>query len=228
MKTAVLIPAHNEARQIGRLVAEVKAKGLDVIVVDDGSADRTYDLASQAGALVLRNEPRRGKGFSLKRGFAHILAEGYDGVIAMDGDGQHDPSDLPAILKAASENPFCLVNGTRLRQPGKMPLVRRVTNRFMSWLISRISGQIIEDTQCGYRYIAADVLKKITLESNDFEIETEVLLKASRTGCRILSVPVQTIYRDEKSKINPVKDTIRFFSYILRDSKNQKAGNIKK
>ena len=222
LKICVIIPAHNEEKYIAAVVTAVRAKGFDVVVIDDGSADRTGSLAQQSGATVLRNEPRQGKGFSLKRGFAHVVTLGYDGVIAMDGDGQHDADDLGKFSAAAQGKTMCIVNGTRMGDARTMPFVRRVTNRFMSWMISRICGQRIDDTQCGYRYISTDVLRRIELTANDFEIETEILLKGCRAGCEIISVPIKTIYRDEKSKIRPVKDTVRFFSYLSRELKSQK------
>lgn len=223
MKICVIIPAHNEEKYIAEVVAAVRLKGLDVVVIDDGSMDMTGSLAQKHGATVLRNEPRQGKGFSLKRGFAHVVDNGYDGVISMDGDGQHDPEDLVHFLNAARSRTMCVINGTRMGNAKTMPFVRRVTNRFMSWMISRICHRKIEDTQCGYRYISSDVLRQIKLTANDFEIETEVLLKSCRVGCEVISVPVKTIYRDEKSKIRPVKDTIRFFSYLSRELKNEKS-----
>jgi len=221
LKICILIPAHNEEKEIGRLVREVRAKGLDVLVVDDGSKDGTAAIARAQGAEVLKNDPRRGKGFSLKRGFDHAVGKGYDGVITMDGDGQHDTDDLARFLAAAQTTPRGVVNGTRMRDAGAMPLVRRLTNRFMSWMISAISGQRIEDSQCGYRYVSCDLLRQITLTSNDFEIETEVLLKSCKAGCSVISIPIKTIYRDEKSKINPVKDTCRFFAYLWRELRNK-------
>lgn len=217
MKICVVIPALNEEKEIGRIVAEVRAKGIDVIVIDDGSVDETGSIAKSNGAIVLRNDQRHGKGFSLKRGFAYILEQGYDGVITMDGDGQHASEDIDHFLAEAQEKSMCLINGTRMGDPKGMPFVRRTTNRFMSWLISRLCRQRIEDTQCGFRYVSADILRQITLVSNDFEIETEMLMKSCRAGCRVLSVPIQTIYRDEKSKIRPIKDTFRFVAYLWRE-----------
>jgi len=223
LRICVVIPAHNEAKFIASVVTAVRAKGPDVVVIDDGSADETSPLAQQSGATVLRNEPRGGKGFSLKRGFAYVLEHNYDGVVAMDGDGQHSPDDLQNFLTVAQGKTMCIINGTRMGNTATMPFVRFMTNRFMSWMISRICGRHIEDTQCGYRYISADVLRRIELTATDFEIETEILLKACRAGCQFFSVPIKTIYRDEKSKIHPFKDTIRFFSYLSRELKNQKS-----
>ena len=98
-----------------------------------------------------------------------------------------------------------------------MPLLRLATNRFMSWLISLFCRQHIPDTQCGFRLIKTNVLRAIKLESSDFEIETEVLIEASKKGFKIASADIQTIYRDEVSKVQPVRDTIRFIAYLWRE-----------
>ncbi|MCK5179213.1 MAG: hypothetical protein KAR32_06750, partial [Candidatus Omnitrophica bacterium] len=98
-----------------------------------------------------------------------------------------------------------------------MPFIRYCTNRFMSWLISLACGQSIADTQCGYRYIHCEILKQLDLTSRDFEIETEILMKACQKGFKVLNVPIKTIYRNEESKINPFKDTIRFFTYFIKE-----------
>ncbi len=104
-----------------------------------------------------------------------------------------------------------------MRNPQGMPLVRLCTNRLMSGLISLVCGQHIPDTQCGFRLIKTDVLRAIKLESSDFEIETEVLIKASRKRFKMASVSIQTIYRNEISKIQPVRDTFRFIAYLWRE-----------
>ncbi len=217
MKFAVLIPAHNEAKVIGNLVNAVRQKGYAVIVVDDGSADKTGDIARGQGAEVLTNDPRRGKGAALQRGFEHILERGYDGVVAMDGDGQHAVEDIETFLEKARYFPDSVITGNRMGDPKGMPVVRKLTNMFMSGMISLVCRQSIPDTQCGFRYIGAKVLKNIQLSCRDFEIETEVLVKAGKKGFKIFSVPVRTIYGDEKSKIHPVRDTLRFIRYICRE-----------
>ncbi len=214
MKICVLIPVHNEVRTIAQIVERLLAKGLDTIVVDDGSTDGSGSAARKKGAIVIVNNKKSGKGYSLRRGFDYILKLDYSGVIVMDGDGQHDISDLDAFIKAAEEEKIGIVSGNRMNNSKGMPLIRYVTNRFMSLLISAACGQYIPDTQCGYRYIAREVLKDIEFQCNDFEIETEMLIKASRKGFKIRSVPIKTIYRDEESKINPFRDTIRFIIYF--------------
>ena len=135
----------------------------------------------------------------------------------MDGDGQHSPSDIAAFVECCQNTGADIVSGNRMLNPQDMPLVRLATNQFMSWLISLFCHQHIPDTQCGFRLIKTDVLRAIHLESSDFEIETEVLIKASKKGFKIASVGIQTIYRDEVSKIQPVRDTFRFIAYLWKE-----------
>jgi len=217
MKIAVVIPAHNEARAIGPLVEAVRSFGHDCIVINDGSTDDTELLASQAHALVLRTSTKSGKGNALKVGFDHVLNNGYEALIAMDGDGQHSPSDIAAFVDCYQKTDADIVSGNRMNNSRGMPWVRLATNHFMSWLISLFCRQHIPDTQCGFRLIKAKVLRAIKLESSDFEIETEVLIKASKKGFKIASVDIKTIYRDEVSKIQPVRDTLRFIAYLWRE-----------
>ena len=216
MKICIVIPIYNEAGAIGTVVESVKRKGLQVVVVDDGSNDGSGPIAQGKGAHVLRLEGRHGKGFALERGFEYAIEKGFDGVITMDGDGQHSSEDLIKFQDEAQRNPNTVINGNRIANAKNMPLVRYLTNRFMSSLISWACRQRVPDTQCGYRYIGCDVLKAINLVSTGFEIETEILIQASRKGFKILSVPIATIYGEEESKIHPFKDTIRFLKYFIK------------
>jgi glycosyltransferase involved in cell wall biosynthesis len=217
MKLCVLIPAHNEANAIAGLVDGVHAKGLDVVVVDDGSTDRTSALAKEKGAYVIVHPEKKGKGLSLQDGFKYVLSQGYDGVVMMDGDGQHAVEDLNQFISLALKDPQSVITGNRMNDVEKMPPLRLWTNRFMSGLISLACGQKIPDTQCGFRYIGAGVLKQLPLLSGEFEIETEILMKAAKRKIPIHSVAIQTIYQNEVSKIRPVKDTLRFIVYFIRE-----------
>ena len=217
MKIAIVIPAYNEVQTIGPLVKAVLALGYDCIVIDDGSADRTDVVAAEARAVVLRTGGKSGKGNALKMGFDYVLKNDYEALIAMDGDGQHSPSDIPAFMASYQNTKADIISGNRMNDPRGMPLVRLATNRLMSWLISFFCHQEIPDTQCGFRLIKTKVLQTIKLESSDFEIETEVLIKASKKGFKIASVGIQNIYRNEVSKIQPVRDTFRFMAYLCRE-----------
>lgn len=217
MKIAIVIPAHNEAQKIGSLVKSVCALGFDCIVIDDGSVDKTGVEASQAGALVLKTGVKSGKGNALKVGFDYVLKSDYEALIAMDGDGQHSPSDIAVLVACYQKTGADIVNGNRMCDPKGMPLLRLATNHFMSFLISLFCHQHVPDTQCGFRLIKTQVLRSIKLLSSNFEIETEILIKASKKGFKIGSVGIQTIYSDEISKIHPMHDTLRFIAYLWRE-----------
>jgi len=217
MNVCVIVPAYNEARDIAGVVKSIKELGLSVLVVDDGSVDHTAEIARNSGADILRNEINRGKGASLIAGFHYVLSGDFDAVITMDADGQHSPQDLPYFLQFAQEKNADIIIGNRMTKVKSMPLLRLATNKFMSWLISKIAKQKIPDTQCGFRFIKCSALRKMDLKTTKYEIESEVLIKASRLGLRIDSIPIRTIYQGEKSRINPIFDTVRFFKFIIKE-----------
>jgi glycosyltransferase involved in cell wall biosynthesis len=186
-------------------------------VVDDGSSDNTSGLAREAGAVVLRNQINQGKGASLIKGFNYALSHSYDAVITMDGDGQHLPEDIPYFIRLAEYSDSGLIIGNRMFKARGMPRLRLATNMLMSWVISGVARQNIPDTQCGFRLIKKEVIKKLELGTTKYETESEVLIKVSRLGFKIESVPIKTVYAGEKSQINPFIDTLRFFRFILRE-----------
>jgi glycosyltransferase involved in cell wall biosynthesis len=216
MTTCVLIPVYNEARTIGSLVTEVINMGMDVIVVDDNSQDGSGSIAKKRGAIVLTHVKNRGKGASLRDGFEYILDKGYQAVIIMDGDGQHSSKDIPKFIKARYDLKKEIIIGNRMGNIRNMPLMRRMTNKFMSFLISTIIGQSIPDTQCGYRLIATSVLKKIRLTTSKYETDSEVLIAAGQAGFGIGSIEIETIYQKETSQIKPLIDTLRFIKFITK------------
>ena len=146
-----------------------------------------------------------------------MLDKDYDAVITMDGDGQHLPEDLPSFVQKAGNSESHILIGNRMDETGKMPWVRIITNKLMSWLISHFAKQKIPDSQCGFRLIKKEVLQKINLVTNKYEIESELLIKAARSGYTIESVPIHTVYLNEKSCIHPFWDTLRFFRFVFKE-----------
>lgn len=216
-----MIPAYQAEATIAPLIRDVVALGLPVFVVDDASRDRTGGLASGAGAIVIRRQSNGGKGTALRQGFQEVLEKGYRWCLTMDADGQHLPSEIHRFLEAALRDQADLIVGNRMGNPLGMPFKRRLTNRLMSWLLSRLAGSAIPDTQCGFRLVSRQVLERVALTSERFEIESELLIKAARNRFRILSVPVSCVYRRESSFVRPIKDTIRFFRFLARLRGNQ-------
>ncbi len=222
MRVCILIPAYNESEHIGALVYQLKEMRFGSIVIDDGSKDNTALKAEKEGAKVISHDKNLGKGEALKTGFAAAVREGYDAVIIMDGDAQHSPKDIAKFMQAAEKNPNALILGNRMGNAPNMPLARKLTNRFMSLLVSAICRQNIPDSQCGFRLIRADLIKKIKIDSSRFEVESEILIKASAAGVKIISVPIETLYGREASQINPFWDTCRFIYFLLKIAVNKK------
>ena len=216
MKVCVLIPACNGGRTIGGLVQNLFRYIGSVIVVDDGSYDDTYVKAKDAGAVVLKHDKNRGKGAALRTGFKYAVGKGYDGIITMDADGQHDWREVPLFISEAEKGDADIILGTRMRDCEGMPFVRLLTNVVISRIVSFLTSQKITDSQMGYRLIRREVLENISLITSNYDMESEILLKAAEKGFRITEIPVKTIYGGQTSKINSIVDTFRFFKLILR------------
>lgn len=220
MKIWVLIPVYNESKNIFSLLQELRLRIRDILVVDDGSQDDTFIVASKLAKIVLRNKTNMGKGISIKRGIEYLLNnEDFEYLILMDGDGQHLPSDLIWFIKGAEKGHRFII-GNRMNNPYGMPFLRLYTNRFMSWLISFLIKQDVPDTQCGFRMIHRDILNKVKITSKRFEIESELIIKSAYLGEKIFSVPIKTVYKKSAlSKINPIIDTFRFLKFIINMKK---------
>ncbi|MGB9594633.1 MAG: glycosyltransferase family 2 protein [Candidatus Poribacteria bacterium] len=216
MKICIIIPGYNESRMIGQVVTNAHKIIDDIVVIDDGSKDNTAQISKDSGAYVIKHEVNKGKGAALRTGFQYAVEKGYDAVITMDSDGQHDPNDIPNFLDALEKIGSGIIIGSRMGDISTMPLIRRCTNKLTSFTASRIAHQKIEDSQSGFRLITTDVLKTVKLETAGFETESEILIKASKVGFRIVSVPIKTIYGEEKSKIKPLRDTYRFLRLLFR------------
>ncbi len=212
-----IIPCFNEARKIREIVAEVRETIAAVLVIDDGSSDATALEAEAAGAIVLKQPRNMGKGAALKAGFAWASERGYRAALTLDGDGQHDTAEIPLFLNAFDKGDCEIVVGNRMTDLKSMPRIRRWTNRFTSWAISRMARQKIWDSQCGYRLISIDIWKDVRLETKRYEMESEILIRACRQGARLSQVTVKTIYfSSAQSKIHPLTDSIRFLKLLWR------------
>ena len=224
LKVCVLIPAYREERRIGAVVREVRDYCSDVVVIDDGSPDDTAKAAAEAGATVLEHVHNQGKGAALQTGFDHARARGCDLAITMDADGQHAPSDIPAFLQAYERTHSPVLVGNRMNNVAAMPPLRRFVNRFMSDLLSRVMGQHVPDSQCGFRLYHRSAFPEgpYDAHSKRFAAESEILLRLALQGRKIGVVAIQIIYGDEKSKVNPFTDTFRFFRMLRRFRKIKK------
>ena len=215
---AALIPCYFEEKHIQKVARRTLAQLDQVLVVDDGSTDATEAEARKSGAEVIRHPVNQGKGAAIKTGL-RVLSErpSVEYILVLDGDGQHLPEEIPHFLKIVNRTHADMLVGNRMADARTMPFVRKMTNRFMSWKISRLCRQPIPDTQCGFRMFHRSLAAALcATESSKYDFETEMLVIAARRGGAIAAVAVSTVYGDEVSKIHPVRDTIRFFQLMHR------------
>jgi glycosyltransferase involved in cell wall biosynthesis len=217
LKTAAVIPAYREEKHVGDIVRRTRQELDHVLVVDDGSEDKTAHRAREAGAEVIVHSQNRGKGEAIKTGLRYWLDRQFAHVIIFDADGQHLPEEIHRFIAAAgSALERSLFLGNRMNNLTGMPFIRRVVNRYMSNRISRVCGQKIPDTQCGFRMLDRQLIPDLLGGGDRFDYETEMLIIASRKGYPIQSVPITTVYSDEVSNIHPVRDALRFFKLMRR------------
>jgi glycosyltransferase involved in cell wall biosynthesis len=219
-KILAIIPAYNEAEHISAVVGLTR-RFLPVLVVDDGSVDETAGLAAAAGAEVLRQVPNQGKGAALRAGFRRALDLGCEAVITLDGDGQHDPLEIPKFLEAYATRRAGLLIGER--KFSQMPIVRRTTNTIGRWMFSWAMGQPIPDNQSGYRLISRRLAEAL-LESTEtgFEFEVEMITTCLKAGYPLEWVPIRTIYAGEASHIQPLSHVVNYFRIVWAARKKMK------
>ena len=215
MNIVVLMPVYNSANHLKALIDKIAQLGIKIIVVDDGSTDSSAEIALESKVEVLRHSTNKGKGAAIRTGLEHIRGSDYDLVIIMDSDAQHKPEEINNFISRYNQTLTPVIVGNRMNDTARMPLIRKLTNRFMSGIISKICRQNIPDSQCGFRLIEKNVFDNIQLKSSNYEIESEMLIKASRKGYKIDSIPISTVYREEKSYINPFIDTFRFTKLLF-------------
>jgi len=208
-QVVAVLPALDCERTVGAVVRPLCALVGRVIVVSDGSRDATAEVAQAAGAEVERLPENRGKGFALRRGLELALAGGPEAVALLDADGQHDPDDLPALVRARREEGLDLVIGTRLQDRETIPPARFWTNYIGSRVLSWMTGRELLDSQSGYRLLSASLAAQLPLRADGYAIESEMLIKAAARGARIGHVPIRTIYNDGGSHFQPLLDTFR-------------------
>ncbi len=204
-----VIPAFDCGTTIGEVVAGARRYLGDVVVVSDGSRDDTAARALAAGASVEVLPENRGKGYALRRGIDLALARQPAALVLLDGDGQHDPADIPALVGVWDRGGVDLVVGARLQDSRRIPRARYWTNYIGTRILTWMSDLELEDSQSGYRLLSAPLARRLRLRSDGYAIETEMLIKAGKAGARLGHVTVRTIYNDEQSHFRPLIDTLR-------------------
>jgi glycosyltransferase involved in cell wall biosynthesis len=218
LKFFIIIPVFNEREVIEDLIKSLNKNGYSstVIFVDDGSEDGTYEMIKDSGFAVVRNERNYGKGFSQRRGFQEALKRDAEILITMDGDLQHDPSYIKDFLAKVMEGNDIVI-GSRWNELGKMPRDRYLSNRLTTLAVSLFAKKKIEDSQSGFRAYKREVVESISFDSDKFEAESELLMKALVSGKKLGYVSIPALYHERlKSKIRRLEDTLRFLKMFFK------------
>ena len=210
---AAVIPAHNEAKTVGSVVRQARKYVDRVIVVDDGSSDRTSSVARKNGARVITLKRNRGVGYATRVGMKAAMRGGAKIIITLDADGQHNPRDIPKFLKKISEG-YEFVIGRR--DLSNYPIIKRFGNFALNTFVNIISGTTIPDTESGFRAYKSSALKKLVLTADRYEICDEIIFEVGRNNLKWSSVPIESsVYR----KGTGILDGLKIFRFMLRRRK---------
>jgi glycosyltransferase involved in cell wall biosynthesis len=216
-KLCALIAAYNEEAHIAEVVTGTTPFVESVIVVDDGSTDLTATKARAAGATILSHDKNLGKGRAVRTGLEHILSRDFTHVLFLDGDLQHDPTEIPKLVERMEHSRGDVVIGEREFKKDVMPRARYWSNVLGSGILSTFIGTSVRDSQSGFRLIRADLLRHVSLTATRYEIETEILIKIMKAGAELDCVNVRRLeYQDAHSKIRPFRDTFRTCMLALK------------
>jgi len=216
MKTVAVIPCYNEEVAIGSVVLKAREQVEKVLVVDDGSTDATAEIARAAGANIISHEKNEGKGAAIKTALEYVAGNGVDTLVLLDGDAQHDPNQIPLLLKPFQRDSADIVIG--YRSPEQMPFYRRVGRQVLDYTTG-IKGAAT-DSQSGFRALnrrAVDALGSKNLRGNGFSIESEMLLAAEELNLNIQEVPITCSYGNGKTSTkNPISHGFGVLGSIIR------------
>lgn len=204
MKTIIAMPAYNEANYIGSVVLQARQYADEVIVADDGSKDRTADVAELAGASVIRHVKNMGKGAGVRDIIAEAAKRDADVLVLMDADAQHDPKEIPGLIKAVMDGAD-LVIGSRTLGRENIPSYRKLGQKVLSKLTGTLSKAKVMDTESGFRALSKKAINSLQLKESGFAIESEMISEAADNGLKIVEVPITAIYTGDGSTLNPIK-----------------------
>lgn len=211
-----VVPFYNEKETLSILLTETLKYVDFVIAVNDGSTDDSYmSERNISNVKIVDLQKNFGKGKALSVGFEEAVKDGFELIVTLDADLQHDPKFIPDFLNALIN--YDIVIGNRLKNLKDMPLQRRISNKLTSYLLTKKTGQKINDSQCGFRAFRSEVLRKIKTNYTGYEAESEILIKAARNGFKIGFIDIPTIYGTEKSKMKPGEAIIGFLKVLMRE-----------
>jgi len=218
IRTLAVVPCYNEEITIGSIILKTKRHIDEVLVVDDGSTDDTAKIAKEAGATVILHKKNRGKSTGIKTGFKYALANGFDYVVTLDGDGQHNPDEIPTVLENLLNNGHDISIGLRSGKDTEMPIWRKLGKRVLDYTTSFGNGGYVTDSQCGFRVFNKKAVKALTprLNGEKFSVESEQLIRAHELGLGVAHTNVTCKYKNlNTSTNNPTSHGFSVLSYVI-------------
>lgn len=217
VKILAITPAYNAESTLSELVGGLARsfEYRDILVVDDGSRDKTSEIAKSFGVNLLRLSENSGKGAALRAGFKFAIDHGYDAVLTIDSDLQHPPELTREFIGEMLRSEADIVLGDRMDDIAQMPLQRRFSNKTTSFFVRLWTGEAMRDSQCGFRLIKTSVLERADLRVRRYQTETELLLEAARLGAKFAYVSIPTIYNGQPSGINAIVETLNYIGLML-------------
>lgn len=201
MKLFVVIPAYNEESTIAKVIKDVKKRGYrNIVVVDDGSSDKTYRLAKSQNVTVLRHILNRGLGGALGTGIRYALEKGADIIVTFDADGQHDPGDIARLVAPVKNKKADVVIGSRMLKPEGMPLLRKIGNYGLNFITRSLFGVWTTDSQSGLRCFSRKAAEIIEIKTNRMEVSSEIIKEVGHKKLKLKEVPIKAIYTDYSMK----------------------------
>jgi glycosyltransferase involved in cell wall biosynthesis len=219
-KIFIVIPAYNEEKVIGKVITDIKKEGYhNIVVVDDGSVDKTKEVAKKKGAIVLRHILNRGKGAAAKTGLEYAKFQKADIVVTVDGDGQHNPKDIEKMIEKINDG-YKVVLGSRfLNKKNKMPLFNRLANFFANVLIFLVYEFWTTDSQSGFRAYSKKALDLIDTSSDRYEFDSEVIREIAWHKLKVTEIPIDVFYtpyslskKQKQNFINGIKTLIKIIN----------------
>ncbi len=200
-----IIPAHNEEENIGKVIRKTKKYVDKLVVVDDGSSDKTREIAKKEGAIVLRHIVNLGKGAALRTGCDFAAKSGAKYIVVLDADAQHNPDDIPRFAEKLEK--YDIVFGYR-KTSKQMPSILRFGNWFISNTVNVLYSMKLNDTQSGFRAFTRNAYKKILWGASDYSMETEMISRVGKENLKYVQIPIETVYSD-KYKGTTILDGIK-------------------